>query len=145
MAQCSALDYKKDWVGLNWKYRPFWFSTLTEHSLKVTNVRSSLASDRSCYQDRSWSPPPTIVKCFSVCQIVHPTPLACISDRTTNDRGRMPNIHLTLILHECSWYTWQTFAKSQISWFLSTSISSPINIPTLALFTSFPPISSVNP
>jgi len=33
---------------------------------------------------------------FNVCRKVHPTPSACVSDRTKNDRGSTSNYRLTL-------------------------------------------------
>jgi hypothetical protein len=43
----------------------------------------------SAYDERA-------LTCCTMCQKVHPTPSTCVSDRTTNNYGCMPNDCLTL-------------------------------------------------
>jgi hypothetical protein len=63
--------------------------------LRVMIVRSSLTNDRSSHRN-VWSPyHKRSLSCCTMCQKVHPTPLACVSDRIPNNQN-MPNDRLTL-------------------------------------------------
>lgn len=73
-------------LGSNLEIGIFWLFWID----RTRNIRSFFTrNDLGSHHE--WS-----LTCCTVCWKVHPTPSACVTDRTLNDHGHMPNDRLTL-------------------------------------------------